>query len=53
MHIAKLFKNGNSQAVRIPKDYRFEGNEVYINRVDNMIVEFTRVPKPKLENWAS
>ena len=29
---AKLFKTGRSQAVRLPKDYRFEGNEVYIRR---------------------
>jgi antitoxin VapB len=28
-----LFKNGGSQAVRIPKDYRFEGDEVYIKKV--------------------
>ena len=30
---AKLFKNGRSQAVRLPKAYRFEGNEVYIKKV--------------------
>jgi antitoxin VapB len=29
---AKLFKNGNSQAVRLPVAYRFEGSEVYIRR---------------------
>lgn len=33
MKTAKLFKNGRSQAVRLPKAYRFEGNEVYIKRV--------------------
>jgi antitoxin VapB len=27
---AKLFKNGSSQAVRLPADFRFEGDEVYI-----------------------
>lgn len=27
---AKLFKNGQSQAVRLPKNYRFEGKSVYI-----------------------
>jgi len=30
MKTAKLFINGRSQAVRLPKVYRFEGNEVYI-----------------------
>jgi len=29
-HTAKLFRNGRSQAVRLPADYRFEGSEVYI-----------------------
>ena len=30
---AKLFKNGASQAVRLPKEFRFEGTEVRIRRV--------------------
>jgi len=30
--IAKLFRNGRSQAVRLPAEYRFEGSEVYIRR---------------------
>lgn len=29
---AKLFRNGRSQAVRLPSDYRFEGKEVYIRQ---------------------
>ena len=29
---AKLFKNGRSQAVRLPKEFRFEGEEVIIRR---------------------
>jgi antitoxin VapB len=29
---AKLFKNGRSQAVRLPAEFRFEGDEVYIRR---------------------
>lgn len=33
METAKLFDNGRSQAVRLPKAYRFEGNEVYIKKV--------------------
>jgi antitoxin VapB len=30
--IAKLFRNGASQAVRLPAEFRFEGNEVYATR---------------------
>jgi len=29
---AKLFRNGRSQAVRLPLEYRFEGSEVYVRR---------------------
>jgi len=29
---AKLFKNGSSQAVRLPAEFRFEGDEVYATR---------------------
>jgi len=29
---AKLFRNGRSQAVRLPFEYRFQGSEVYIRR---------------------
>ena len=32
--IAKLFKNGASQAVRLPAEFRFEGNEIYATRND-------------------
>jgi antitoxin VapB len=31
---AKLFKNGASQAVRLPAEFRFEGDEVYVTRDD-------------------
>jgi antitoxin VapB len=31
-HTAKLFRNGRSQAVRLPADYRFQGSEVYVRR---------------------
>lgn len=31
-HIAKLFSNGRSQAVRLPAAYRFEGKEVFIRK---------------------
>ena len=33
MEKAKLFINGRSQAVRLPKSFRFDGNEVYIKKV--------------------
>ena len=29
---AKLFRNGRSQAVRLPADFRFPGSEVYVRR---------------------
>jgi antitoxin VapB len=29
---AKLFRNGRSQALRLPAEYRFDGSEVYIRR---------------------
>ena len=32
MPTAKLFRNGRSQAVRLPVDFRFEGSEVYVRR---------------------
>lgn len=32
--VAKLFKSGASQAVRLPVDFRFEGDEVYVTRDD-------------------
>jgi len=38
MKTAKLFKNGQSQAVRLPKEFRFEGTEVYIRRLGEAVV---------------
>lgn len=35
---AKVFWNGQSQAVRLPKEFRFEGDEVYVKRVGNAVV---------------
>lgn len=32
MPTAKLFRNGRSQAVRLPVEFRFEGSEVYVRR---------------------
>lgn len=38
MQQAKLFQNGQSQAVRLPKDFRFEGDKVAIKRVGKAVV---------------
>ena len=38
METAKLFTNGRSQAVRLPKAYRFEGKEVYIKRTSQGVL---------------
>ncbi len=38
METAKLFMNGRSQAVRLPKSFRFEGREVYIKRTEHGIL---------------
>ena len=47
METAKLFKNGGSQAVRLPKDCRFEGTEVYVKRVGSAVILY-----PKGDPWA-
>ncbi|RMA93227.1 antitoxin [Hydrogenothermus marinus] len=42
--IAKVFKNGRSQAIRIPKEYRVDTDEVYIEKIgDTLII----IPKKK------
>ena len=38
MQKAKLFKNGSSQAVRLPKAFRIPGNEVKISKHGNQII---------------
>lgn len=38
MSTAKLFTHGGSQAVRLPKDFRFEGTEVHVRRVGDEVV---------------
>jgi antitoxin VapB len=35
---AKLFTHGRSQAVRLPKEFRFEGKEVRVSRVGNRVI---------------
>ena len=46
MKTAKLFKNGDSQAVRLPKEFRFEGKEVFIKRAGHAVVLF-----PTAKSW--
>ena len=38
METAKLFQNGQSQAVRLPREFRFQGDEVYIKKIGNTVV---------------
>ncbi len=40
MKTAKLFQNGQSQAVRLPKEFRFEGQEVFIKKMGTAIIIF-------------
>lgn len=47
MLTAKLFENGRSQAVRLPKECRFEGDEVMINKVGDVVFLI-----PKDNEWA-
>ena len=46
METEKLFVNGQSQAVRLPKEYRFSGSEVYIRKVGDAVMLF-----PKERAW--
>ena len=38
MDTARVFTNGRSQAVRIPKEYRFDTDEVFINKIGDIVV---------------
>lgn len=38
MHSAKLFRNGQSQAVRLPREFALPGREVYVRRVGNAVL---------------
>ncbi len=46
MKTAKLFKNGQSQAVRLPKEFRMTGTEVYIKKQGEAIILL-----PKERSW--
>jgi len=41
---AKIFLNGRSQAVRLPKEFRFDTSEVYIRKVGNEVVLSAKKP---------
>ena len=38
METAKLFQNGKSQAVRLPREFRFRSDRVYIKRIGDAVV---------------
>jgi antitoxin VapB len=38
MIVARIFTSGNSQAVRLPKKYRLDGDRVFIKKVGNALV---------------
>ena len=48
MMTAKIFENGGSQAVRLPKEYRFDVSEVSINKIGNIVLL-----SPKSDKWES
>jgi antitoxin VapB len=45
---AKLFRNGQSQAVRLPKEFRFEGDAVFIKKSGSAVVLL-----PLVDSWDS
>ena len=48
MTTAKVFKSGNSQAVRIPKEFHLKGDEVEIRRKGESLIL-----QPRKQSWAS
>lgn len=46
MLTAKVFENGRSQAVRLPKEYRFDVDEVAINKIGDIVMLM-----PKTSRW--
>jgi antitoxin VapB len=49
--IAKLFKNGASQAVRLPAEFRFQGDEVYVTR-DDVTGDVVLSNRPGVKAWS-
>lgn len=48
MDTAKVFTNGGSQAVRLPKNCRFSDDEVFVNRIGDVVILF-----PKEARWTN
>jgi len=48
MMTAKVFENGRSQAVRLPKEFRFNTDEVAVNRIGDIVLLM-----PKTNKWSS
>ncbi len=48
--LAKLFKNGASQAVRLPVEFRFDGDEVYVSR-DDATGDVVLSKRPGAKTW--
>lgn len=46
MKTAKLFQNGQSQAVRLPKEFRFDDSEVFIKKTGNVVQLI-----PRSDSW--
>ncbi|MBN2435875.1 MAG: AbrB/MazE/SpoVT family DNA-binding domain-containing protein [Spirochaetes bacterium] len=45
MNTAKIFTTGRSQAVRLPKEYRFTTESVFVKKIDDMVI---LIPKEKV-----
>ena len=48
LETAKIFTNGGSQAIRLPKRYRFNAEEVFVNQIGNIVMLI-----PKDDRWQS
>ena len=44
MKTAKIFKNGRSQAVRLPKEFRFDCDEVFVHRQGDKVILSAKEP---------
>lgn len=42
MNTAKVFATGRSQAVRLPKECRFDTDEVFVAKIDDMVILYPR-----------
>ena len=48
MMTAKVFENGRSQAIRLPKECRFSADEVMVNKIGDIVILV-----PKINKWES